>query len=724
MQQQYRSNFFYLSILLTGVIVAYWPVSFHVFSLKNDALTYFLPVRRLVSESWNHHIIPYWTPYLDLGYPIHGDMQSGVWSPIVQLFSLFGPYTLYTLQIETLLYVYLGGSGMFFLLKHFNVHPLANILSSFALMLCGFNTDSAQFLNWIAALAFLPFVILFYYRSLEERSVRMSVCTGLFLFIYFTTAYPADFILLAYLLLAILIWYSVTLKSINKTAALKKILALQLLIALIFLLLSAPAILSLYHTLPWMQRGTGATYAQAMTHPFHPFLVSSYLVPLAAIKMPGVDETNMLMRNSYIGIVPLLFVVSSFLRRSPDKFITFSKYAALIFLVFSFGEWGMVRSIAYYILPLMDSFRHPANARLFTIFLFCLLSAFAFHQTIGDATRTKTAHRSLLIVSAVAFIICIAAFIADPPGILRISELSFHQSTIGSRIKFLLDHLTFSDFLLINIIIQIPFIWLTKKWLDKSGWKKVAIVSIVNNVLFAMLFQPFTVVKNEKASYIQQLIDQHTVKGYPLPDLSMSLAENSADGMKYATEIGALNLYNKKIGRTDFYITPGNLHSQNRFWFDSKAVKEAAMNHPLFYVADSAVMLPVSPSLKGPEKYVFVEDSSLAKAINSLPGRSLPSVSITGFSPNRLVFRLSAREPVYGVLQQNYFPSWKVYIDGKAHDPDRVNVSFMGVLIPEGNHIVEFLFNARLTTAAWWISLATMVVVLVISSGTFFRNHY
>ena len=109
----------YLAVLFICCVVAYWPVSFFVYSLKNDALNYFLPVRYQVSEAISNGHWPFWSPYFNLGYPLHGDMQSGVWNPFVQIISLFGPYTLKTLHYETLLYVFLSGLGMFYLLKYF-----------------------------------------------------------------------------------------------------------------------------------------------------------------------------------------------------------------------------------------------------------------------------------------------------------------------------------------------------------------------------------------------------------------------------------------------------------------------------------------------------------------------------------------------------------------------------------------------------------------------------
>src|SRR5687768_6130381 len=151
----------YIALILFCCIIAYWPVSFFVYSLKNDALNYFLTVRFQVSEAISNGFWPFWSPYFNLGYPLHGDMQSGVWNPIVQIFSLFGPYTLRTLHYETLLYIFISGIGMFYLLKYFAIAKNVNLLVSISYMLCGYNSDSTQFLNWISSASFLPFVILF-----------------------------------------------------------------------------------------------------------------------------------------------------------------------------------------------------------------------------------------------------------------------------------------------------------------------------------------------------------------------------------------------------------------------------------------------------------------------------------------------------------------------------------------------------------------------------------
>ena len=352
----------YITALFVCCIVAYWPVSLFVYSLKNDALNYFLPVRFQVSEAISNGEWPFWSPYFNLGYPLHGDMQSGVWNPFVQILSLFGPYTLKILHFETLLYVFLSGLGMFYLLKYFSIEKKVCLLVSVSYMLCGYNSDSAQFLNWISSASFLPFVILFSFKSVNEESWKTLIFCGFFLYLFFVTAYPADFIILIYLLFIFFVWHFFQAQAPKKQIFFVLFKRLFV-IGLVFIFLSLPAIVSYYQFLPLTERGTGATYEQAMSNPLHPILTFSYLTPLPVWKASFASITDPLERNCYFGLVTFAFLITGFLLKFKNSWLTFCKWAFIVTLIFSLGKIGIIRPITYYILPLMDSFRHPANAK-------------------------------------------------------------------------------------------------------------------------------------------------------------------------------------------------------------------------------------------------------------------------------------------------------------------------------------------------------------------------
>jgi hypothetical protein len=675
---KYKHPVYYILLLAIIACVAWWPISFHVFSLKNDALNYFLPVRKLVSESYHEGILPAWTPYLNLGYPLHGDMQSGVWNPVVQLLSLFGPYTLLTLQIETLLYVLLSGAGMFYLLRYFRVHPFVNLAAASAYMLCGFNSDSAQFLNWIAGASFLPFVFLFYYRCLAERKIYWAVASAISLYFYFVCAYPADFIILLYVLAALLTWYGIRSKAfVKETIGNKTFWLTHLTLLATFLILCLPAILSFYENLPLTERGNGATYDEVMSNPLHPALLSSYFYPASAWKMPAVAITDPLERNSFFGILLFTFFIAALFSKPLSKLSWFYKIAVLLFFLFSLGEIGGIRIVSYYILPLMDSFRHPANAKLFTIFFSCLLAAEFFQHQLESDSLLPAFKKAFYVVCGLMLLVFVISLFT-PLKLFSLFSSAGNTTSLADLVRLKIEQLTYADTVLICLLIQIPFLVLGWKWLRQKKYRLLASLSVLNSVIFCMLMQPLTVVKNQKASGVQAFIDKNSRTGYPLPDLTTTLIQNSIDNETFFSQIGCLNLYNKKIGRSDYRITPSNLLLQNKFWF-TDSVRNIAMQQPFLYSA----------------------------------GNKEAVIQLTRFNPLVIEGMINATKDEVIVLSQTSHPRWQLFVDGQKQEIKNVHIAFMSFELPAGEHSFKFEYRATDLKLLWLISTAMLLLSLL-----------
>ncbi|MBS1759089.1 MAG: hypothetical protein JST23_03115 [Bacteroidetes bacterium] len=668
-----------------------------------------------MSESYYNGILPLWTPFLNLGYPLHGDMQSGVWNPFVQLFSLFGPYNLYTLQLETLLYVYLSGIGMFSLLKYFKVHPYANLLASIAYMLCGFNSDSAQYLNWITSASCLPFLFLFYYRLLKENKVIWSLGTSLVLYVFFTSAYPADFILSIYLMIGLFIWnYFQVRKSQPKWLLEKSNLLNHFILIITFILLSSPAILSYLQSLPLTERGSGADFEQVMSNPLHPFLLSSYTTPLGVWKMPGVNITDPLERNSYIGIVAFVFLIFSFFIKSKEPLIKFSKWAFFIFLFFSFGEMGGLRTISYYTLPLMNTFRHPANAKIFTTFFAVLLTAFSFNDYVLEKINFKKLKTAILIVTS--FLLLVWMLSVFTPFNLFAFNHSFKTEANKGFIEWIkdkFDNLSFADIVLFNTAIQLFFLhfiwWFVKK---KRSPKLLLTLGIANSVLFTILFQPFTVVKMQKASEVQMMVNENSVSEYSIPDITKSLNTLGAGNEQNISEIGCAALYNKKPTRSEYRITPSNLLNQNNFWFNED-FRNLIMSYPLFYRADAISDTSIYRQAKvdSTSKWAFINKKVDIKIFDK---DSALDINITKFTPNNFEGAIKTGKGGYFVLLQNHYPRWKLYIDNKQKDIQLTNLSFMGFELPPGNHHFSFQYEAKDIKLSILVSLLTFLLIIIL----------
>jgi hypothetical protein len=707
-------DLFTLLFLVTICLVTYWPLTFHVFSLKNDAIIYFLPVRYQVSQSIFNGYFPFWSPYFTLGHPLHADMQSGVWNPVVQLFSLFGPYTLYTLQIETLLYIYLSGVGMYFLLRYFSIHPLVNLLCAIAYMLCGFNNDSCQFLLWISGSAFLPFVFLFYFRLLRSPHLYETCLFSFFLWLLFSTANPGQFIITVYMLAAMLLAKIARVKKDSRIRFIKKTAGLHGIAILIFICLALPAIFSYAQFLPLSQRGTGATYQAAMTNPLHPLLTVAYVTPLAIYDTTKFTITDGIERNSWFGLFTFIFFVSALITRSKNKQTILLKYAFIISFIFSLGEWGLLRVIAYYTLPLLNTFRHPAMFKLFSTFFGVLLAAFYLQELTRQQTTGK---KHQIVFRALIFVFAglgILALVNIENVYEAIGVFINNPTSISQALKAFKSGLTFYDLLFVSIIIQLPFLIFFYRFAIKNfQLRKLVYTGILNCMVHAVIFTFFTIVKKDSAQKIQTLINTHAHKDYPIPSLTSTLQQNSADGMKYFKEIGTLNMYNKKIGRVNDFVTPSSLLVQNDFWANT-ALRNKIMQYPVIYQPDTACSLADNAAIRSPatKQMVFLTDSTYINQINHNAG-SRVEFSITHFTPNAFHITCTAKDSTFLVLSQNKYPFWQASIDGKKTPIIAANSSFMGIAIPAGKHMVNFDFKANHILIAFIINLITILLLSI-----------
>jgi uncharacterized membrane protein YfhO len=63
-------------------------------------------------------------------------------------------------------------------------------------------------------------------------------------------------------------------------------------------------------------------------------------------------------------------------------------------------------------------------------------------------------------------------------------------------------------------------------------------------------------------------------------------------------------------------------------------------------------------------------------------------------------------------LSEVYYPGWEAYVDGDRTPIERVNYTFRGILVPAGEHRVEFRFRPS-TLRLGWLAFALGAGILV-----------
>ncbi|MEE3245521.1 MAG: YfhO family protein [Bacteroidota bacterium] len=107
---------------------------------------------------------------------------------------------------------------------------------------------------------------------------------------------------------------------------------------------------------------------------------------------------------------------------------------------------------------------------------------------------------------------------------------------------------------------------------------------------------------------------------------------------------------------------------------------------------------------------------------NIFPQDSTDNISLVEHQPNYLKYQSSAQEAKLAVFSEVYYPDgWNVYIDGKPSTYFKADYILRAMMVPEGEHTIEFKFEPQVVKTGSTISLASnILLLLIIIGGVFF----
>jgi hypothetical protein len=478
-------------------------------------------------------------------------------------------------------------------------------------------------------------------------------------------------------------------------------------------LLSLPAIISFVNLLPFIERGQKQGLDFVLENSMPPACMFSLLSPFGTTANHSWLDTNILMRSIYIGIVPLIFVLYTILTGTlkRNKTIRFFFITSIVLFGMAWGSHFILRSLAYYIIPGMNTFRHPALFRFFGVIFLLLIAGFGINEWSKKNYPAVLLRRIVLLL--LGFLIALSAIFILFPGA---SWIPVGLQT--KNLKVLLDSLNFQQ----RFLIQVPFAIAALLALyfisnRKGSLKYLLLVSITDLFFSTQLNMPVTVIGARSFSDTKLLMKRNPEK-FPLPGTG-SIEQNALGSVDHTHTVHTLLPFVKRIARNDYFITPGNLASQEKFY--ESAIREKVFKNPLIYFADTVIKQagPFDPSkikkysfaLIAPERPLFTDHVA-----------PWATVQITGLSANSLACFTNSAEPGLLILLQNNYEGWKVYIDGLASDIFTTNLTFMGVQVPAGKHAIVFRYRPDAIIYAWYISISTLLALLCFVTRFFYRE--
>lgn len=671
----------YLAFLLI-VTLGLWPVSSGLLSLKNDEIIYFLPYRYNIVENIRNWQFPLWSPYIYMGFPISGDMQSGAWNPLVWLLATTGRYTLTTLHAELLIYIFFAAIGMFKLMRALEFQPIVCFTIAVSYAFSGFIIDSGQFMCWESCACFLPYTYIYFIRLLQHPGTRVSAKFALANFcLLIAGGYPFFFIANIYFLALGFAVFCIISKGNLEKRKIKRAFICLTISVILFLLLSTAPLLCFANLLPYYSRGTHLPLKAALFNSYSLFSTISLLFPFSITRdHADFGNNNVLSRNLYIGILLLPFVMKGMVTKR-----TIAWNTTLLCIIFSFalslGDVLPFRKWAYWWLPLMNTFRHPSNFRLFITVGLLSFAGKGLHEFLSSPLKENRK----AIINSFYFILLGALVLGICFLPLKENDPFSDASMTAVALKKILGNISFRQGVLLSLLLQIPFLLGSIFLFKKRKYYYLCALSILNVICLGQPQLLSSTVAKNPVFRINDFIKKQP-EGFPITELRAPISfPDERRTFLYEYKEPLEFFFNKKIAINTFINNPTILKTYDAFINDSSLML-LLKTYPFLYEADSVIT--VNSHIPSESKKCWIQ------TIKTHSGnQENRSVFLTSFKPNEFEFAVKKNTSGLIVILQNNFPGWEASANNKLLPIETVNKTFMGLNLPAGTYTLHLQYK-------------------------------
>ncbi len=463
-----------------------------------DLAALIYPTYHFAAQSLKSGTIPLWNPYLWGGAPFAADIQAGFFYPVNLIYFLLAPaVTFRGVMLLAVFHVWLAGAGMVLFLRRLlpGRGITAPLFGGLAFMFSDFFLVHFGNLNLIAQAAWLPFIFLFFQRSLWERRPGLAVWAGVFFAVAASAGHiqPLLFIVLglawelAYYLGRTFVQWRTRRTQVSSDylpGAFWLPLASFLITLAVGLGLAAVVLLPAYEMTAYTQRAD-YSYAQASAYSLSPAQLVGLLVPAFFGRDPAThwgvwDRVEV----GYVGVLTLLLALFALLagvartrlsgsqpgdedpaRPTAPGQILYSKQEAgeqpgfqegiwrfgslaLFGLLLAMGGYTVLHGWLYGLVPGLGSLRAPARAVFLMDFALTALAGLGLHALLRELDE---AGRSALsrIVRAAPWVIGGLALFVVPMAFYAVLTSQDKDPVIFARISAAANGLVFFVGLLI-----------------------------------------------------------------------------------------------------------------------------------------------------------------------------------------------------------------------------------------------------------------------------------
>ncbi|XLS27554.1 YfhO family protein [Flavobacteriaceae bacterium M23B6Z8] len=461
---------------------------------------------------------------------------------------------------------------------------------------------------------------------------------------------------------------------------------------------------------------------------------------------------------AYIGAVVLfLFVVGLFYYRGKHKWWLLA--GILIALLLSWGKnFSVLTDFMIEYAPLYNKFRAVSSIQVLLELCIPVLAILAAYKFITNDTDHKRKQKALQYATLILVLLGGALFIfsgsfsfegvndeyyrkayfgdAIMDAVVKDRKQMFNEDIFRSLIFVLLTALLLFGVVKEKIKVNVALVALTLLVLaDLTGVAR-RYVSNDDFVQARKMEQPFIANAADK----QILADNGVFRVFDPSDgingARAAYFHNSIGGYHAAKPLRFQELYEYHIAKNNVSVL-NMLNVKYIIQEDQEGQKYAATNP---YANGNAWFVERIITTKGAnESIMALKDFSSEKEVilqkEDVPDRllnmslqldSTAIITLESYQPNKLVYRSKNENEGLAVFSEVYYPKgWKTYIDGKETTHFRANYLLRAMLIPSGEHTVEFRFEPAVVKTGSRITLAgSILFILLFIGGIYYELVY
>ena len=739
-------KFFPLALILLFPCLLFWRVFFGNIVVSgdftgSDLLDLHLPFKYLIHNNLSNFSLPLWEKNVAMGFPVLAEGQSGVFYPINLVLSFVSPETSLNISIILVFSVALLSSYIYFRLL--GKSRALSLFGAVTFAFSAFFVTRFKHLNLVNVASLFPLLLVFTKLYFDTKKIVMTLFAAMTLSLMIFAGHPQITFYNGLIFCFYAIFESIRTYKKDPAFAISGLFSIITIAVVVGLALSSVQILP---TLELTVRSPRAIVSDSSlgSFPFHLKNMIGFISPYywgnpaIATYLPDIRTHGIFWENAnYIGLLGISFALLRIflviLRRNGnvyDKF--FIALAGLSFLLI-LGTMTPVFPAIFSNVPLMNLFRFPNRFNLYLIFSLSFLSIGGL-EYVSDKLK-KLRKRKLQ---------------KDPdnPDQIEIKWPFNKTQTVSIFIAFtMLDLFVFANayvgYASIDKLNPKPeFIELLSNDVDhyrtysmtqymdspyqSLGWKN-DIESILdsrkslapnNNIIFNLPYfsdrgwfegglsiarrnevENFILYKNTDEALTGKVLGMYSVKHI----LSFSEYIGIEIFKESEIELGDRYALNLNLLRNDqaiprlYFVPEAEIITNQREVFN----RVTDLNH----LPTRTVILEENPRLAPP---------TFEESLTDFQDRN--SVRIISESNTRIVINAEIEDHGFMVLNDTYYPGWKVRVNEIEDKIFQANYLSRAVELTPGDHRIEFYYDPLSYKIGKYISLITLMVLLIFLS--------